>query len=37
MRNAILLFAGLVAASWLFVLYDWLTRRPDRKSQHGRA
>lgn len=37
MRNAVLLFAGLAAASWLFVIYDLLTRRRNRKSQHGAA
>ena len=37
MRNAILLFAGLAAASWLFVVYDLLTRHAERKSHHGRA
>ena len=36
MKNAVLMFACLAAASWLFVLYDWLARRYD-KSQRGRA
>jgi hypothetical protein len=37
MRNAVLLFMGLVAVSWLFYLYDWLARRSEKKSQHGRS
>jgi hypothetical protein len=31
MKNAILLFGGLVAASWLFLLYDWIATRIDRR------
>jgi hypothetical protein len=37
MKNAVLMFGGLVAASWLFVLYDLLTRRHDRRSDHSRG
>lgn len=37
MKNAMLLFGGLVAASWMFVLYDWVASRVDRKKEHGRA
>ena len=34
MKNAMLLFGGLVAASWMFVFYDWVARRIDRRRQH---
>ena len=34
MKNAMLLFGGLVAASWMFVLYDWIATSIDRRRQH---
>jgi uncharacterized metal-binding protein len=37
MKNAILLFGGLVAAAWLFILYDWLASWYDRRSEQRGA
>lgn len=37
MKNAILFFAGLTAAAWLFYLYDVLARWWNRRTQHDRA
>jgi len=36
MTNAIIFFGGLVAIVWVIWLLDWLARRRDRSSQHGR-
>lgn len=32
--NALLLFGGMVAIGGLFVLYDWIATRIDRRRQH---
>lgn len=32
MTNALLLFAGIVAASGVILLLDWIGRRRDRQS-----
>jgi hypothetical protein len=34
MRNVVLMFAGMLAVGWIFVLLDWLARRKERQSQH---
>jgi hypothetical protein len=37
MTSALLIAAGILAVVWTIGLLDWLARRRDRKSQHGRA
>jgi hypothetical protein len=32
--NALLLFGGMVAIGGLFVLYDWIATRIDRRREH---
>jgi hypothetical protein len=37
MTYALVLFAGMTAIGGLFVLYDWIASRIDRKREHGRT